>query len=561
MSPNYNRVRTPDHHGGGYKGGSGGGGGYYNKNQPTKHQGSHSKLPHGLTVQELKEMTRARLASETEVGGPEGSVDQQSVHSADASSKGSDQYSLGRASSLAQSNESVTRNLVQSNESIRRDYSNQGMGNAQGYQGQHAMQHMQPPNPPQYTYPMHPSPVFGGPGPGPNPNQQFIGNPQQLPDPRQSSPAFGLNSRSSMGETWETASSASNPGGGAAMQFSSPISDSNAMNFNRTRCFSAGATMPSSFEQHQASYYENVPLTGGANRQRCATVSPPGMSRLHEDRPFLFSTDEKERLAIPPLSEPRLRLHSTGGLNTHSAISSFSSRLGGGGAFVPIGGKSNEQFLPQSPPPLNIHRSKFGVNDRTISTGSAASTHGDLPSSMAEAVLESITSTNAPLGGAVIGGASPFRSSKQEIVGKSPFRRSLETEDTSATFLDSLMQESSGSASFYSSGESRNIFTTERGGDRMLLGTHSWGGAEDDASQSNTIGLSHDFGNLLNLDNGPALRGRAATEPSWFGGNDPLLVSRIDPEHNADDTKPPPRVTSLVDTKAPTFNMHGQQRS
>lgn len=138
------------------------------------------------------------------------------------------------------------------------------------------------------------------------------------------------------------------------MPFASPMSDPNAMTFNRARCFSAGAGgLPSSFEQHQAAYYDNIPLAGAANRQRCATVSPPGMSRLHEDRPFLFSTDDKERLAIPPLSEPRLRLHSTGGLNTHgTAMRAFASSVSppptndvSGSAFVSVSGKKNE---PQS---------------------------------------------------------------------------------------------------------------------------------------------------------------------------------------------------------------------
>lgn len=204
MSPNYNRMRSPDHQGGNHSKG-GGGGGYYNKNQANKH---HSKLPHGLTVQELKEMTRARLAAESDAGVPEVSSDQ-SVHSTgtgENSSKASDQYSLRGGSSVAQSNESMTRNLVQSNESIRRDYSNQGL-NAQAYQGQQPLQQMQPPNH-QYNYPRHPSPVFGA-GPGPN---NFNG--KQPPVPRQTSPAFGLSSsqtrsQGGSGEAWETASAAS----------------------------------------------------------------------------------------------------------------------------------------------------------------------------------------------------------------------------------------------------------------------------------------------------------------------------------------------------------------
>jgi len=567
------------------------GGGYYGKNQMSKHQ---SKLPHGLTVQELKEMTRARLAAEAEITGPEGSSDQ-SVHSAgtQGSSKGSDQFSSGRASALAHSNESVTRNLVQSNENIRRDYSNQGgMGSqpfaAHGQPPPQMSQQPQPQNPPHYNYPRLTSPVFE---PMPPSGPQFNGT-QTIP--RQTSPAFALSSSQtrSQGEAWETASATSstlasdyhesafhpaNNSGAPVMPFSSPMSDSNAMRFNRARCFSAGANAglpPSSYELHQANYYDGVPIAGAGNRQRCATVSPPGMSRLHEDRPYLFSGEDKERLAIPPLSEPRLRLHSTGGLNTHgTALRAFNSSVspppnsGSGSAFVPIG-KTNEGFLPQSPPPLTVDRTKFGVGDRTISTGSAASGHGDLPSSMAEAVLESITSTSgAPIGGRIIG-SSPFRSTEQDMLGNSPFRNGLSesSETNSSTFrMDSLLPDGSGSTSLFSSAESRSLFPSENSGERMVLGTHSWGGAEDDMASPSLSGISHDFSNLLNLsgnpsgNNLPPLRGRAATEPVWFGGNDPLLVSRIDPEHNGE-VKPPPRVSSLVDTNAPNnINMHGQQ--
>lgn len=562
MSPNYNRMRSPDHHSGNYSKG-GGSGGYYNKNQLSKHQ---SKLPHGLTVQELKEMTRARLAAEAEIGGPEGSSDQ-SVHSVGTqnSSKGSDPFSLGMSRS-ALSNESMTRNLVQSNESIRRDYPNQGMNCQSFTQGQQQqMQQMQPPNPPRYNYPRHSSPVFD---PGPPPNQFNGGNRRT---PRQTSPVFALSQSQtrSQGEAWDTASAASStpapdyldavfqPGHKAAgpgpLPFSSPMRDSNAMRFNRGRCFSAGAGVPSSFERHQAVYYDHVPLSGGANRERCATCSPPGMSRLHEDRPFPISTGEKERLAIPSLSEPRRRLHSAEAfVAPGDAMRAFGAHLspprptlGSGSAFVPIG-KANEQFLPKSPRSLCVDRTKFNVADRTMSSGSAG--HGDLPSSMAEAVLESITSTSgAPIGGELID-SSPFRSTEQELAGASPFRgmsKESSGNTLSAFRLDTLLTESSGSMSLFSNKESRNLFSTGNTGGRMLLGTHSWGGAENDAAHSN-MGINHDFSNLLNLPSGngttlPPLRGRAATEPNWFGGgnDDPRLVSRIDPEHNGDCEEPP----------------------
>ncbi|KAL9180671.1 hypothetical protein ACHAXT_011124 [Thalassiosira profunda] len=361
-SPNFNRAKSPDHYTGGQYP-KGGGGGYYNTNQP-QNQHAHSKLPHGLTVQELKEMTRARLATEAETMPTESS--DQSVHSAGThgSSKGGDGYLSGRGSSLSQSNETVTRNLVQSNESIRR---NSGLGPHPFGQAQR---------------PRHPSPIFGT-GPG--------------PDGLSSSQTWSMGEMSASRDVHTPAEAsfhtAVNSNSGGSMPFASPMSDSNAMSLNRARCFSAGATLPSSFDRHQAAYYGNAPLVGDANRQRCATASPPGMARVHEDQPFLFSTDDKTRLAIPPLSEPRMRLHSTGGLNTHSAVQAFNTsvspppNVGSGSAFMPIG-KSEEQLVPPSPPPMALDRSKFGAYDRTVSSSSATSAHGDLPSSMAEAVLE-----------------------------------------------------------------------------------------------------------------------------------------------------------------------------
>jgi hypothetical protein len=95
--------------------------------------------------------------------------------------------------------------------------------------------------------------------------------------------------------------------------FTSPMSNSNAMQFNRGRAFSAGANNLAPY--YQAVYYDDVSSSNAAaNRQRCATVSPPGMSRLHEDQQDLFSNNDRERLAIPPLSEPRPRLRSACGL-------------------------------------------------------------------------------------------------------------------------------------------------------------------------------------------------------------------------------------------------------
>jgi hypothetical protein len=95
------------------------------------------------------------------------------------------------------------------------------------------------------------------------------------------------------------------------------------------------------------------------------------------------------------------------------------------------------------------------------------------------------------------------------------------------------LPEGSGSMSLFSSGGESSYIFTGNSGDRMLVGTHSWGGSVDGPSHD---GFSDDFSNLLNLSglNGPPLRGRAATEPVWFRGSDTLLVSRIDPEHHVE---------------------------
>ncbi|KAL3767890.1 hypothetical protein ACHAW5_010133 [Stephanodiscus triporus] len=493
-SPNHIGPQSPDQQFlGGYSKASGVGaavgvgvGGAYHGNNKDHHkqQQHQSKLPHGLTVQELKEMTRARLAAEAEVGYPDGSSDQ-SVHSSGTrgSSMGSDQFARTNNSEF--------------------NYPNQGIG-SRPYQGRQTMQQMQARNSPHYIHPRHPSPVLG---PGPF---HIKGNP--------TSPAFG-------GDTWETASATSSTIASEYQQhadsmyrhdtttsFASPMGDSNAIISNRGRAFSAGATnvAPYSFERHQAAYYDSVSSsTAAANRQRCATVSPPVMSRPHEDYRYLFSNNDRERLAIPPLSEPRLRSRTAGGVDAFSSPSRASPPAS---AFVPIG-RTNDRSLPNSPH-RNFVRSKFGYGDRAFSSGSAASGHGDLPSSMAEAVLGSVTSVSAPgepIGGQVIL-ASPFRATDRET--DIPFRESGGS---------GLMQESSVGMSLFSSGfESKNIFTCNSG-DRMSVGTHSWGGSEDGPPQD---GLSDDFSYLLNLSgfNGPPLRGRAATEPVWFGGSDTLLV-------------------------------------
>lgn len=253
-------------------------------------------------------------------------------------------------------------------------------------------------------------------------------------------------------------------------------------------------------------FYESA-LTEEANRRRCATMSPPGMSRLHEDRPFLFSGDEKDRLAIPPLSEPRPRFHTTGILGSaFETISSRSQQHGGG---------------PHSPPRL-IDRVKFNSEDRMLSIGS----NGDLPSSVAEAVLESLTASTGPMD--LFDSGSPFHSTTNVGLGKSPFRKMASDELYPA---DRNRTESTASASMFSSG-AKSIFSSDYSNDRLLSMTNSWGGEVGDENSS-AFGFSHDFSNLLNFDDGPAPRSRAQTAPC-FGENHQFL-SQLDPEHRFED--------------------------
>jgi len=299
------------------------------------------------------------------------------------------------------------------------------------------------------------------------------------------------------------------------------------MGFNRNRCFSAEAGIPS---QHQAAYY-NFPIADAVNRHVCATVSPPGMTRVHEDRPNLFTNNDKERLAMPPLSEPRPlgrpRLHTTGGLgNSFSGLTaSVSVPNIDTSAFVPVH-TGNQQFAPQSPPPFPSHnRAKLTSGDRACSSGS----NGDLPSSMAEAVLASITSS-APAGGGMIG-TSLFASTKGDGFGEAPFLvASSESSDTPSA----LRLGSSESTSLFSGGEPTSIFSRAEKPvpSSAFLGTNSW-------TEEN---LSYDFTSLLHVA-GPPMRNRAATAPAVSAKP---LVSRIDPEHSKGEG--PHLMPSLLDT-------------
>lgn len=449
---------------GGYRGRSKGGG-HYNKRHGTQQNQQQSKLPHGLTVQELKEMTRARLAADSET------AEVSSVHSVGTHGSSSQSGSMFANVLPSQSSEPLTRNLVQTNDSIRHTQSYGAKPMQHQYQ-QHPQQQQQQQQRQYQQYPnnfRHPSPVFGAAAPS-----QFNG---AMQSPRQISPLSEY--QGSDATMLTTANSGS--GGTSTMPFSSPMSwaggDGNSM-VNRSRCHSAEAS-----PLRSTGGVVHIPLSSDVNRRRCLTTSPMAkMDRVNEDKPFWFTDNDKDRLAIPQLAQrPRL----------HSASSAFSDS-----AFQPIGKAAAQGGLPFS----NQMPKQLSHSARLMSMESQG--HGDLPSSMAEAVLNSLT--GAPPGISLIGGdvigSSPFRPLENKIheIGDSPFR---------ALNANLLSTSASGSESMFSNGESN----------RVILETHSWGGGSDEASNNNNdMSLSHDFNSLLNIGEQSSLapmRGRANTEP------------------------------------------------
>lgn len=533
-SPAYmpSRVRTPEHFG---------------KNNG----GKQGKLPHGLTVQELKEMTRARLAAEAAEGSDDADKDCNEYFNAEISSNQSvDTGCSSKRSDHAQNHQHFSqypRNSAESVSSCRSGISN-GIAQSNeihGYPNQVTSSHSFSPTPDIHQR-QHPQTI----------NTQY---PQ--PRPRQHSPAIGnapnqynMNHPGQQPrDAWETASVASTLASeyqgsesafpmnscGTIPPFASPMSDAGSAAFNRGRSFSAGVNAPSSLDRYayeefqQAAYYD-APPGGVANRRRCATMSPPGMSRLHEDRPFSFLGNDKERLSIPPLSEPRSRHHQSGWIRQNDPLNASPQpqpSQGFGSAFEPVV-NSRSGPLPQSPPRLTAERVKFGHYDRALSSGSNFSVSGDLPSSVAESVLESFTAggRGGGIGGDVIGGSSAFRTTDDSSGLVNALGHGLS--------LNDVCRPSSGSLF---SNEPSSIFSPAHSAER-LLGTNSWGGVDCDHDEPNAAKyeLGQDLGSWFETactgdvggTAGFGMRGRAATAPC-FGKSEtlsPLLVSRIDPE-------------------------------
>jgi len=416
-----------------------------NSNRYGPQQPQQSKLPHGLTVQELKEMTRARLAADAEA------AENSSVHS--GGTHGSSNGSIYANVIPSHSSDPLTRNLVQTNDSIR---------HTQSY-GQKPVQHQYQQHPQQQRqfqqYPnnaRHPSPVFDAAAPN-----QFN---SAMQSPRRISPLSDYQSDAGM-------LTAANSGSGVTnAPFSPPPmswagGEASSM-MNRSRCHSAEANLS---PLRSVGGTANVPMSMEGNRRRCLTTSPLAqmtrMDRVSEDKPFWFDDTDMDRLAIPQLS-------------IRSSLDSSAPPTFSDSAFQPIGKPRGLPFSEQKPQQLS-HA------DRMVSMESQG--HGDLPSSMAEAVLNSLT--GAPPGASAIGGdviGSPFRPVRNQshTVGNLRFR----------TMSDNLLSASASGSE---------------------LGTLSWGGdADDDAS--NNLSLSHDFNSLLNIGEPPSLsplRGRANTDP------------------------------------------------
>lgn len=390
-------------------------------------------------------MTRARLAADAEA------AEVSSVHS--VGTHGSSTNGSIYANVIpSHSSDPLTRNLVQTNDSIRHTQS-YGTKPMQHQYQQHSQQQQR-----QFQqYPnnaRHPSPVFDAAAPN-----QFNG---AMQSPRRISPLSDF--QGSDGGMLNTANSGS---GGTNAPFSPPPmnwagGEASAM-MNRSRCHSAEANL-SPLRSFGGSV--NAPMSMEGNRPRCLTTSPLAqmtrMDRVSEDKPFWFDDNDKDRLAIPQLG--------------------MRSRKFSDSAFQPIGKPRGLSFSDQKPQQLS-HA------DRMVSMESQG--HGDLPSSMAEAVLNSLT--GAPQGVSAIGGdviGSPFRPVKNQndSMGDLRFR----------TLSDNLLSASASGSE---------------------LGTFSWGGDTGDDDTSNNLSLSHDFSSLLNIGEPSSLaplRGRANTEPPHF---------------------------------------------
>jgi len=253
---------------------------------PTHRQVSNakSKLPHGLTVQELKEMTKARLQAEAAE-----SHDQDFVRAPPSSSPS---YQHPTSQQHFQQQNAVLEGVRDGPcESSYPDQSRGAskIGTARGFTQDHILQ-------------------------GVPSSQDFSGPPgfQSLPS-QGSLNSHGVPGRDSMHqqqppkETWETGSVGSHNStinSDYLGRCESPytLDEFKDISFNRTRSYPTSGSIDRHFENvsSSVSYFDNSSVLN-ENRRRASTLSPrQGLSYLHENKISSFGAD----LSIPFDSEP-----------------------------------------------------------------------------------------------------------------------------------------------------------------------------------------------------------------------------------------------------------------
>lgn len=197
--------------------------------------GKQPKLPHGLTVHELKEMTKARLQAEAD----------------------------------EQGKTTVTAGPVPSTVSVVPEY-----------RDQHAMARSQAsPLPPGFAH----TRLNSG---SPYPEAPRLNSGSPYPEVENRYEAWSQESR---GDAWETASAST-----AASDYLPPDTFPAATedySFGRPRAYPTNANNMQESNQLQSlspSFYDGGAGSYPQNRRRAATLSPrPGLTHLHEDRPVL----------------------------------------------------------------------------------------------------------------------------------------------------------------------------------------------------------------------------------------------------------------------------------
>lgn len=196
------------------------------------------------------------------------------------------------------------------------------------------------------------------------------------------------------------------------------LDDNGSMPFGRSRSYPTGGSVGSATELQQS--YEVTPTStvttsssffeasvgGGPNRRRTATLSPPGLSHLHEDRPLTIGGAGGEDLSIPSFDAPQMNqltalvnsveICGSPPISRGSSPANFrayqNSGVIGGGLNDILG--THPSLAPKiaAPGETGIEKPKDTIlplplgNDRAFSSG-GMSMNADLPNSVAESVL------------------------------------------------------------------------------------------------------------------------------------------------------------------------------